>query len=180
VVRGYRKTDLGAELAGARSVLASAGIQCRIIGSSDAIAEPAQEALGWVVREATTNVLRHSQATTCTIALQVGEDSVELSMENDGAPGSGALALGHGLIGLTERMAAAGGTLTAERLPGARFRVVARLPVAAADQASGGATVSPADAGNGHTGRGGEDSRADRGAADGRSADGDRAEAMVP
>jgi len=182
VVRGYRRTDLGAELAGARSVLASAGIQCRIIGSSDAIGEQAQATLGWVVREATTNVLRHSQATTCTIALQLHKDSIELSMENDGAQGSGVVALGHGLIGLTERMAAAGGTLTAERLPGARFRVVARLPLAAAagDQASAAATVSPADDGNGHTGRGGADSRGDRGAEDGRLADGDRAEAMVP
>ena len=153
VVRGYRRTDLGAELAGARSVLASAGIECRIIGSGDAIGEQAQATLGWVVREGTTNVLRHSRATTCTIALRAYEDSVELTMENDGAHGSGTLALGHGLVGLTERLAAAGGSLTAERLPGARFRVVARVPLSAAahDPASGGAGVTPPPGGAGVT-----------------------------
>ena len=145
VVRGYRSTDLGAELAGARSVLASAGIECRIIGSGDAIGEQAQAILGWAVREGTTNVLRHSQATTCTIALRVHEDSVELTMENDGAAGSGGLAPGHGLVGLTERMTTVGGSLVAERLPGARFRLVARLPVSAAPT-TGGTSVAAAAA----------------------------------
>jgi two-component system sensor histidine kinase DesK len=130
VVRGYRTTDLDAELAGARSVLGSAGIECRIIGSSQAIAEQAQTALGWVVREGTTNVLRHSQARACTIALRVEEaaDRIELTMESDGATGDEPLVLGHGLLGLAERVAAVGGVLRAQRLPGARFRLTAEVP----------------------------------------------------
>mgnify|MGYP001098358732 CR=1 FL=1 len=166
VVRGYRTTDLGAELAGARSVLASAGIRCRIIGTADALGEQAQTTLGWVVREGVTNILRHSQATTCTIALRQQADVIELHMENDGVIEGGAQARGHGLVGLTERVAAAGGTLTAERLPGARFRLVARLPMSAA--ASGGTGVGPAGA------------PGDRGAAGDRPVDDPRAEAVVP
>lgn len=128
VVRGYRTTDLGAELTGARSVLSSAGIDCRIVGSQDSLSEQAQATLGWVVREGTTNVLRHSQARACTIRVEVEDSSVRLSMENDGSNDGGPLTLGNGLLGLTERLAAVGGALTAQRLPGARFRLTAELP----------------------------------------------------
>src|SRR5690606_25713432 len=127
VVRGYRVTDLGAELLGARSVLSSAGIDCRItggwvgedgrydaIGSADQVGGPAQATLAWVVREGTTNVLRHTQATTCSIALSTAENgTIRLSMENDRAHDEDPLVLGHGLLGLSERVAAAGGVLRA-------------------------------------------------------------------
>ena len=95
-----------------------------------------------MVREATTNVIRHSDATTCTIDLDVrsaadGTTAV-LRMENDGvrpaAPGTG----GSGLTGLSERLAGVGGHLSAERRHDDRFvveasgaRVGAPAPVAA-------------------------------------------------
>ena len=69
VVTGYRAADLDTELTGARSVLRAAGINTRIIGDSTCIPRDAQVAFGWVLREATTNVIRHSNATTCTIEL---------------------------------------------------------------------------------------------------------------
>ncbi|MFC6015773.1 sensor histidine kinase [Plantactinospora solaniradicis] len=72
VVRGYRSADLDAELAGARSVLASAGVRCRVLGEGHELSPQAQNALGWVVREGTTNVLRHSEAITCTVSLRQG------------------------------------------------------------------------------------------------------------
>lgn len=128
VVRGYRATDLGAELAGARSVLRSAGIDCHIIGSTDGLGEPAQSTLAWVVREGTTNVLRHSQATRCTIAVRAAEDgAIHLTMENDGSSGDEPVVLGHGLLGLTERVAAGGGVIRTERRSGV-FRLIAELP----------------------------------------------------
>ena len=73
VVRGHRSTDLTGELAGARSVLRAAGVACTVHGEDAGATLPpeAQTAFGWVVREAVTNVLRHSQATSCTITLQV-------------------------------------------------------------------------------------------------------------
>jgi two-component system sensor histidine kinase DesK len=73
VVRGHRSTDLTGELAGARSVLRAAGVTCTVHGegAGATLLPEAQTAFGWVVREAVTNVLRHSQATSCTITLQV-------------------------------------------------------------------------------------------------------------
>ena len=130
VVRGYRSTDLAGELAGARSVLRAAGITCTVEGEEAGAALPAaaQAALGWVVREAVTNVLRHSSAGGCTITLTPG-DPAQLRVVNDGVAG-GAGGWGNGLRGLSERLAATSGQLTAER-DGDRFVVVARVPAAA-------------------------------------------------
>ena len=128
VVNGLRTARLDEELAGARSLLAAAGIAGRVIGDGDRLGPRTQTALGWAVREATTNVLRHSEAGGCTIELARGADgSVRLVMTNDGAPG-GPVRPGNGLTGLTERIAGAGGTVVAERLPPDRFRVSVYLP----------------------------------------------------
>jgi two-component system sensor histidine kinase DesK len=143
VVRGYRTADLGTELAGARSVLRSAGVECRVIGDGAHLPEAVQTALGWVVREATTNVIRHSDATTCTIGLDVRADGAAttavLRMENDRPRPAPPEAAGSGLAGLSERLAGLGGRLTAERhsddgkggRPGERFVVEASVPVVA-------------------------------------------------
>ncbi|WP_371629970.1 histidine kinase [Streptomyces sp. NBC_00341] len=87
VVRGYREADLSTELAGAKGVLQAAGIECAVVGDSGAeLAAPVQAALGWVVREAATNVLRHGDPRRCTIRLTTAADEVVLDVENDGAP----------------------------------------------------------------------------------------------
>ncbi|WP_394619100.1 sensor histidine kinase [Lentzea sp. JNUCC 0626] len=122
VVSGYRTADLTAELAGARSLLASAGIDCRVIGDVTFTGEPAG-ALGWAVREGVTNVLRHSEARTCTITLR----GKVLTMSNDGASSS-AFRFGSGLTGLHERVAALGGSVTATPEPPNRFVLTVELP----------------------------------------------------
>ncbi|WP_218159918.1 sensor histidine kinase [Lentzea albida] len=122
VVSGYRTADLSAELAGARSLLASAGIDCRVIGDVTFEGEPAG-ALGWAVREGVTNVLRHSEARTCTITLR----GKVLTMTNDGVATS-AFRFGSGLTGLHERIAALGGSVTATPEPPNRFVLTVELP----------------------------------------------------
>src|SRR4051794_5740274 len=89
VVRGHRSTDLAGELAGARSVLRAAGVVCTVHGETAGPTLPgeAQTAFGWVAREAVTNVLRHSQATSCTITLRTADGTAELQVLNDGVPG---------------------------------------------------------------------------------------------
>ncbi|MGW6442349.1 sensor histidine kinase [Lentzea sp. NPDC055074] len=122
VVSGYRTADLAAELAGARSLLASAGIDCRVIGEVTVEGDQAA-ALGWAVREGVTNVLRHSEAGTCTITLR----GKVLTMTNDGATSS-SFRFGSGLTGLHERIAALGGTVTATPEAPHRFVLTVELP----------------------------------------------------
>lgn len=122
VVSGYRTADLSVELAGARSLLASAGIDCRVIGEVGVSGEPAG-ALGWAVREGVTNVLRHSSASSCTITLRGNV----LTMSNDGASGS-SFRFGSGLTGLRERISALGGSVTAASEAPNRFVLTVELP----------------------------------------------------
>ena len=106
LARGYRTTDLDHELAGARSLLAAAGISTSV----DLERLPARwrEPAGWVVREAVTNVLRHSRASTVVI------DATEnrLVVRNDGVPTPVEPRHGQGLRGLRERLEPAGATLS--------------------------------------------------------------------
>lgn len=92
-----------------------------------------QSALGWVVREATTNVLRHVDAGRCTVGLRVQEGCVVLRVENDGVvrrDGGGTGRGGSGLAGLRERPAGVEGTLEAGPAGTDGFRVVASVPPA--------------------------------------------------
>ncbi len=90
-----------------------------------------------------TNVVRHSGATRCEITVEgVPGGHVRLTVTDDGT-GTGAFVTdpaegigGTGLKGLTERLAAAGGSLTAGPSPRGGFTVTAELPVDAADLAS--------------------------------------------
>lgn len=135
VVRGYREADLAVELEGARGVLHAAGMDCRVefTAGRDLPAE-AQSALGWVVREATTNVLRHGDARNCVIRLTTAPSgTLTLVVENDGAPKVPAGPPGSGLAGLRERLAVLDGTLEAGPVEGGRFRVCARIPGPAAE-----------------------------------------------
>ncbi|WP_308295325.1 histidine kinase [Streptomyces sp. PSAA01] len=131
VVRGYRTADLLAELAGARSVLEAAGIDCRIEnGPAARLPAQTQAALGWVVREGTTNVLRHAQGVSrCEVSVRATISGwVALVMENDGADTAPRTGPGSGLPGLRERLAEVDGTLTTERRSDGSFRLTARIP----------------------------------------------------
>jgi two-component system sensor histidine kinase DesK len=88
--------------------------------------------LAWALREGVTNVLRHSGATTCTIAVTDHGDHVELVVVDDGVGGpgqaEGSTARLGGLDGLRNRVHAAGGSVDAGST-GAGFRLVAAVPV---------------------------------------------------
>ncbi|MGW1890469.1 sensor histidine kinase [Streptomyces sp. NPDC002004] len=137
VVRGYRAADLAAELAGAQGVLTAAGIDCTVTGSPAGLPAPVQSVLGWVVRETTTNVLRHGDAARCTVTLRTTEDHAVLVVENDGAGGSEATdvtsggSTGSGLRGLRERLSVVRGTLEAGPVGEECFRVTAEVPLPA-------------------------------------------------
>ncbi|WP_411134768.1 sensor histidine kinase [Streptomyces sp. C10] len=141
VVRGYRKADLQAELAGARSILRAAGVDCRIEGEEGAQLPPEVEsALGWVVREGTTNVLRHAvEVRRCAVRTRIDphRSVLVMTMENDGvtSPPDGSAAgslTGSGLKGLRERLSPLGGSLTSGLVPNGFYRLTVELPVGTA------------------------------------------------
>jgi two-component system sensor histidine kinase DesK len=136
-VTGYREGSLATELDRARSVLTAASVEPVVARSGTPLAPQTEALLGWVVREAVTNVVRHSGATRCAITVDSTSERARLTVTDNGTgdtgtgepsaaspPGIG----GTGLKGLTERLAAAGGSLTAGPSPRGGFTVSAELP----------------------------------------------------
>ncbi|MFH8785349.1 sensor histidine kinase [Streptomyces roseoverticillatus] len=132
-VTGYRESTLTTELDRARSLLEASGITPDIRQSGPPLPPQSAALLGWVVREGVTNVVRHSGAGRCTVEVRGETDQVRLEITDNGSGvGSGettAGSPGNGLKGLTERLAAAGGHLTAGPDGRKGFRLVAELPV---------------------------------------------------
>ena len=133
---GQRRLNLTAELENAKNLLEAAGISVHV--ECGAGAERADELLAQVLRETTTNILRHSRATTVRIALTAGS----LSVVNDGVEGQGRPEL-RGLADLARRLSDGGGVLTVHRDRG-RFRTAATLPSAPL-AAHAGTTTGAAD-----------------------------------
>ncbi|WP_017542330.1 sensor histidine kinase, partial [Nocardiopsis prasina] len=113
-VSGYRDVDLAAESAGVQAVLTAAGVRCTVAGADVDVPADQRSIASWVVREGTTNVLRHSTAKNCAVTLRRDGGTLVVEVFDDGAqPGGGAASFGNGLSGLGERVSAAGGALTA-------------------------------------------------------------------
>jgi two-component system, NarL family, sensor histidine kinase DesK len=112
VARGYRAMSLTGEVDRAVALLESSGVACQAHLADVALPRSSEEALAWAVREAVTNVLRHSRATTCMITTSANAGAVRLEVANDGAPSEPGPP-GGGLMSLTERAAQAGGTCAA-------------------------------------------------------------------
>jgi len=160
-ISGYRRPTLAVETITARTALESAGIASHddpeLTLLSGTFNPDAEAALAWCLREAVTNVIRHSGAKNCLIRLirhdetQTQTQTLSLEVRDDGrgcpdgnpageaadpAGFPGGTGTGTGLHGMSERLCAVGGGL--ELRPGPHgFCLVATVPLAP--------VVAPAD-----------------------------------
>lgn len=80
VVKSRQNLSVAEELIKARQLLNAAGIQCHIAGEPSASSEDLEDAMGHVVKEATANIVHHSSARNCWIAI----DEAGVSVADDG------------------------------------------------------------------------------------------------
>jgi two-component system, NarL family, sensor histidine kinase DesK len=130
-VTGYRGRGLARELEAARTALADAGYVVHVRQDGDPVPAQASALLGWVVREGTTNVIKHSGGQHCEIVVrhEQGKATVEITDDGSGNPTTMLPSGGHGLGGLRERVEAADGTLETGPQPGDGYRLIAVVPV---------------------------------------------------
>ena len=129
-VSGYHRPALDAELEGARTALGAAGIETTIDRPAVVLPPNVEAVLAWTVREAATNVIRHSGARHSAIRLVGALDQATVEVLDDGHGADAADGSGTGLIGLETRVREAGGRLEAgPRDDGPGFRVCAVVPV---------------------------------------------------
>jgi two-component system, NarL family, sensor histidine kinase DesK len=116
-VSGYRRPTLAIEVITARNALEAAGVRfdddAQLTLRSGTFDADAEAALAWCLREAVTNVIRHSGARSCRARLIRGAGELILEVTDDGrGPQPQDHQRGAGLRGMSERLSAVGGRLS--------------------------------------------------------------------
>jgi signal transduction histidine kinase len=115
---------------------AGLGVRLRVEGTPAPLPAGVDLSAYRIVQEALTNVVKHAGPARAQVVVGYGDRNVTVEVTDDGrgvaAPtGDGQARVGHGLIGMRERVAVFGGDLEAGPRPGGGFRVAARLPFTA-------------------------------------------------
>jgi signal transduction histidine kinase len=114
---------------------AGLGVRLRVEGTPSPLPAGVDLSAYRIVQEALTNVVKHAGPARAQVVVGYGDHEVTVEVVDDGrgvaAPtGDGRARVGHGLIGMRERVAAFGGDLEVGPGPDGGFRVAARLPLA--------------------------------------------------
>jgi two-component system, NarL family, sensor histidine kinase DesK len=147
-VSGYRRPTLAVEVITARNALEAAGIglddDTELTLRSGTFDPDAEAVLAWCLREAVTNVIRHSRARHCRIRITGHREELSLEVTDDGRGFAGQdpdSPRGSGLRGMSERLSAIGGRLSLGPVTHGPvtdgFRLVATVPAAPAMAATG-------------------------------------------
>ncbi len=134
-VTGIRAAGIAAELASARLMLETDAIAMEYEGGDIGMPVEIETVLALVIREAITNVQRHSRATAVSVKFKSDAESIGLSIIDNGR-GSDVIA-GNGLKGMRERVEALGGKLHIESVRGRGTKLEASVPMTMAAQPSG-------------------------------------------
>ncbi len=138
-VSGIRAAGIAAELAAARLLLETDGIAFDYSFdeglAGDALPPGVETALALTVREAATNIQRHSRAQRAQARFGMENGEAVLHIADDGR--GGAIVPGNGLAGMRERLEGVRGRLRVEAGEAGGTRLEARVPLAANDDAPG-------------------------------------------
>jgi signal transduction histidine kinase len=115
---------------------AGLGVRLRVEGTPSPLPAGVDLSAYRIVQEALTNVVKHAGPARAQVVVGYGDREVTVEVTDDGRGvgalvGDGRAGVGHGLIGMRERVTAFDGDLEAGPRPDGGFRVAARLPLAA-------------------------------------------------
>jgi two-component system sensor histidine kinase DesK len=113
LVTDMRAVTIAEELVQVQQILRSAGITFLYDGDVDfsTISPFTQNIIGMCMKEAATNVVKHSRATHCAISIQLFSEKMNIVVRDDGMGVSNQQSFGNGLRGMEERLALIEGRL---------------------------------------------------------------------
>jgi signal transduction histidine kinase len=82
-----------------------------------------------IVQEGLTNALKHARTSTADVTVRYGLDELQIEVRDDGVGSATSDALGHGLVGVRERVKIYGGEMSAGTANGGGFVLSTRLPL---------------------------------------------------
>jgi two-component system, NarL family, sensor histidine kinase DesK len=141
-VTGIRAAGFAAELASAKLLLESNGVRLDYELADVPMPAEVETVLAMTVREAVTNIQRHARAVRARVHMDVQRGRLVLCIEDDGR--GGAIEPGNGLCGMRERLATIGAELRVSSERGRGTKVIASLPLPAAEQATPSAALREA------------------------------------
>ena len=108
-----------------------AGLPVRLHVAGDPLALPRAIDLSAyrIVQEGLTNALKHAHATHADVTVLYGRDDIQIEVRDDGAGSTTSDGLGHGLVGIRERVKIYGGEMTAGPAAEGGFVLSTRLPL---------------------------------------------------
>ncbi|WP_060203520.1 sensor histidine kinase [Sporosarcina koreensis] len=129
LVADMRATRLVDEVMRIRQILAAAEIELRIEGDPAVTNIPSnfENVLGMCLKEAVTNVVKHSGATVCNVLIKQTEDEVSIVVHDNGKGMKTIKSVGTGLKGMRERLEFVNGTLEIEEEHGTTLTI--RMPI---------------------------------------------------
>jgi two-component system sensor histidine kinase DesK len=128
-VSGIRSTALSAELVAATALLEAQGVRVRCETEHVKLPHERETALALSLREAATNIRRHSGASGVTIRVKQDSTAVVVEVADDGR--GGRIVPGNGLNGMRERLGSVGGSLSVTPNKDGGTLLRASVPVAA-------------------------------------------------
>ncbi|MBS4197175.1 sensor histidine kinase [Lederbergia citri] len=113
LVSEMRSITIAEEIAEMKQILTAAGIEFHVTGQKDFTYIPLlqQNIIGMCLREAGTNIVKHSQAKNCTVLFEESGGFLTISVKDDGVGILEGQESGNGLKGMNERLALIDGTL---------------------------------------------------------------------
>ncbi len=120
-ITGYRSEGFASELTRAAQVLKTAGVRLNKPAKAPYLTPRHEATLSFVLREAVTNIVRHADASECSIEVSTGQDHTRLVIADDGC--GGIRQEGNGLRGMRERVQELGGSLSLESSRGTRLHI---------------------------------------------------------
>jgi two-component system sensor histidine kinase DesK len=120
-ITGYRSEGFASELTRAAQVLKTAGVRLNRPAKAPHLTPRQEATLSLVLREAVTNIVRHADASECSIEVSTGQDHTRLVIADDGR--GDIRQEGNGLRGMRERVQELGGSLSLESSRGTRLHI---------------------------------------------------------
>jgi signal transduction histidine kinase len=118
------------------TVIRRVGLPVEVVLPSERFAPDIEATAYFIIAEALTNVVKHAYAGAATVTVDTRDGMLHVEVGDDGV--GGADPRGHGLVGISDRVAALGGRFEIDSERGAGTRVTAALPLATGGRRTGG------------------------------------------
>jgi signal transduction histidine kinase len=104
-------------------------VRLHVDGEPSALPRPIDLSAYRIVQEGLTNALKHARAKVADVTIRYGPRELQIDVRDDGVGSAAGDGLGHGLVGMRERVTIYGGEMTAGAASGGGFLLSTRLPL---------------------------------------------------